>query len=242
MMLIRFFITLLLIQLSGLSSGFSAWLPCHRSLEEGEVIMNNRVVSAPLGNHDGDAIVTLAVYDSSGKRVDENSVVWIDDEAKESSPSISFHIGVDPSTSEGLTDIQFVVETYPFKNRTPSAPSRQISPSPPNVGAPSPHVPSATAPQTASTKISTTGFTATSAGGGVLCDGKRSHARGKTGFVKYEVVTNNFKSNTESDEVGAQVISEVWAGWSENHGKVTLTPKIYFKHRNASQDTNKEEL
>lgn len=204
--------------------------------------MNNRVVSAPLDNHGGDTIVKLAVYDSSGKRVDENSIVWIDDEATESSPSISFHIRVDPSTSEGLTDIQFVVETFPFKNKTPSAPSPQISPSPPSVGAPSPHVPSATAPQVASIKVSLTGFTATSAGGGVLCDGKRSHVRGKNGFVKYEIVTNNFKGNMESDGGGAQIISEVWAGWSENHGTVTLTPKLYFKHREASQDANKEEL
>eukprot|EP00804_Cyclotella_cryptica_P019167 CCRYP_017812-RA/>CCRYP_017812-RA protein AED:0.38 eAED:0.38 QI:0/-1/0/1/-1/1/1/0/239 len=239
MMSIRLFSSLILVQSLRLSSGFSAWLPCHRSLEEDEIIMNSRVVSAPVDTGGSDTIVKLAVYDASGKRVDENSIVWIEDEITESYTSISFHIQVDPSTSIGLTDIQFVVETYPFMNKSQSP---QIAPSPPNVGAPSPHVPSATAPHMTAIKVPITGFTATSKGGGVLCDGKRSHARGKTGFVKYDVLTNTLKRNLESDGDGAQTISEIWAGWSENHGKVTLTPKIYFKYRNSANGANEEEL
>jgi hypothetical protein len=220
------FSSLLVVTLLHLSSGFSAWLPCHRYLEEDEVIMNNKVVEAPA---DTDDIVRLAVYDSSGTRVDTDSIVWIDGNADATTRSLSYNIRVDPSTADGLMDLQYVVETHPFTT-TSSAP---------NAGAPSPRVPSAPAPSAPTVRIPTTGFTGASAGGGVLCDGMRAHARGKTGSVAYEIAASTIVSSSGE---GGGVLSEVWAGYAEGHSKVTLTPKIYFKLRDPSGNTDKDEL
>ena len=212
---------------------FSAWLPCHRYLEEDEVIMNNKVFDAPT---DIENAVALAVYDSSDSRVDENSIVWIDEEVFASSRSISFRIGIDPSTTGGLSDIQYVMETHPFEdnNMSPSTSKRS--------GSPSPRVPTEPAPNVVTPENPTTGFTGASAGGGVLCDGKRSHARGKTGYVTYELAETTLKS-TDDDQRNEStiIISEVWAGWAEGHSKVTLTPKLYFKLRTSSERSTKND-
>jgi hypothetical protein len=218
----------LLVQLPCRSSGFSAWLPCQRYLEEDEVIMNSKVVGAS----DSDATVKLAVYDSSGSRVDEDSIVWVDDA---STSSLNFQIRMDASTTHDLSDIQFVAESYPFED----AQSTPNAPSPPNVGAPSPNVQSATSTQKPHANNLSTKFTGASTGGGVQCNGRRSHTRGKTGFVKYELVPKPSSNDGSGAEGG--ILSEIWAGWSENHGKVTLTPKIYFKRR-IHESTNNEEL
>ncbi|KAL3781109.1 hypothetical protein ACHAWO_013412 [Cyclotella atomus] len=218
---------LTLIQLLHPSASFSAWLPCHRYLEEDEVIMNNKVAEAPT---DADNIVALAVYDSTGSRVDESSIVWIDEGALPPSKSVSFRIQIDPATTEGLSDVQFVLEAHPFKDDAPNTPS-----SAPNAGAPTPHVPSAPAP-VAPVKKSQTGFTGASAGGGVMCDGKRSHARGKTGYVTFELsLASDYLKH--SDQSCINYLSEVWAGYAEGHSKVTLTPKIYFMLRGTKEGT-----
>ena len=52
---------------------------------------------------------------------------------------------------------------------------------------------------------------------GILCDGQRAHARGKASYVNYEYTTNKTQ--------------EIVAGWSEYHGRVTLTPKVTFKRK-----------
>lgn len=214
-------ITLIIIQWLHLSLGFSAWLPCHRSLEEDEVIMNNKVVEAPADTTD-DTVVALAIYDSSGhNRLDVDSIVWIDEEVAASLQSIQFTVRMDPSTTDALSDIQYVVEAYPFEDDTPVAPS---PPTPRAPQAPSPH----TGP---------TGFIAASRGGGVLCGGKRSHTRGKTGFVTYELNLNDIKKRGRED-----ALSSMWGGWAEGHSKVTLTPRIYFKIRSTTGDDNKDEL
>lgn len=195
--------------------------------------MNNKVVDAPTPTDTGN-IVALAVYDSSGSRVDESSIVWIDEGALTPSKSVSFRIRIDPASTEGLSDIQFVVEAHPFKD-APSTPS-----SAPNAGAPTPHVPSAPVP-VSPIKKPQTGFTGASAGGGVMCDGKRSHARGKTGYVTFELASDALKHiDHDKDD---QNLSEVWAGYAEGHSKVTLTPKIYFKLRETKEGTpGKDEL
>jgi hypothetical protein len=45
----------------------------------------------------------------------------------------------------------------------------------------------------------------------------RAHARGKASYVNYEYTTNKAQ--------------EIVAGWSEYHGRVTLTPKVTFKRK-----------
>lgn len=192
--------------------------------------MNNKVVQVP---SDEDDVVKLAVYDLSGSRVDEDSIVWIDESALASAKTISFNIRVDSSTVEGLSDIQYVVETDPFNN-APDVPS-----SAPNAGAPTPRMPAAPSP-IAPAKRSTTGFSGASAGGGVLCEGRRSHARGKNGYVSFVLAADTLKDSASKED--AQILSEVWGGWAEGHSKVTLTPKIYFKLREKSEATNKDEL
>ena len=180
--------------------------------------MNNKVKKAL-----ADEPVRIAVYDISGSRVDvpseENngeSIVWID--PSDESISISYMIRMDPDTIEGLSDIQYVVETLPFggtyspgsMSPLPGSPSNNRSPSP------SAKIPVVTLQSAVSSFV----------GGGVLCNGKRAHARGKTGYVNYsyEFATNNNQ--------------ELFAGWSEYHGPVTLTPRISFKMKNKNPESD----
>jgi hypothetical protein len=239
----------LLIAAPNPTTSFAAWLKCSRDLEVDEVIMNNVVDAAPV---DGDG-VKLAVYDATGTRVDVDSVVWID----EGSPtSQSFDIKIDPDTSKSLGDIQFVVETYPFdhggvlnSSLIPTASNHNVQ-SYPTVPSSAPKTPTPVSPAPVSPAPASsneylhkgatyTSFVGASSGGGVLCDGKRAHARSKSGYVKYELLVAN-PNDGKSD-----VISEIWAGWSQNHGAVTLTPRIQFKRSKeqvGEQSLSKEEL
>lgn len=203
------------------ASGFAAWLKCNRQLEADEVIMNNKVRHA---DEEGDSsLVKLAIYDESGNnRVDVTSddrgggaIVWIDNDVTH----MSFKISLDQSTLSGLSDIQYVVESTPFK----------VSPSP--RPAPSPNVPTIhSSDKKHSNTKRTSSFTGASGGGDVLCNGKRAHARGKNGSVSYTLVPNKGR-NTDKDGI----IAEIWGGWSEYHGTVTLTTRIIFK-RKTGQD------
>ena len=200
------------------TSGFAAWLKCNRQLEADEVIMNNKVRHAD--EEGGSSVVKLALYDESGNnRVDVASddggggaIVWIDNDVTH---NMSFKIGLDQSTLSGLSDIQYVVESTPFK----------VSPSP--RPAPSPNVPTIhSSDKKHSNTKRTSSFTGASGGGGVLCNGKRAHARGKNGSVSYTLVPNKGR-NTDKDGI----IAEIWGGWSEYHGAVILTPRIVFKRK-----------
>ena len=210
--------------------------------------MNNKVIKAP----DEDA-VKIAVYDASGSRVDVpsddgnvESIVWID--SSSITTSISFTISLDPETVEGITDIQYVVESSPFEGlgesttTKSSAPSynKHLSPTPmvptvPKSSAPSHNNPPSPTPtvQTASTLLASS-FIIASVGGGILCNGRRGHARGKKGHVRYELVT------TQTEKLNGQdvsVISEVVAGYSEYHGPVTLTPRVLFKRKKEEPES-----
>jgi len=209
---------LLLLFLPSPTSGFAAWLKCSRQLEADEIIMNNKVRHA---SEENDAsVVKLAVYDESGStRVDVASdnggggaIVWIDNDFT----SLSFKIGLDQSTLSDLSDIQYVVESTPF----------YASPSP--RPAPSPNVPTINSNKKQH-KAKRTSFTGASGVGGLLCNGKRAHARGKNGNVTYTLVPNKV-SDTNKDGI----IAEVWGGWSEYHGAVTLTPRIIFKKKDSA--------
>ena len=148
-----------------------------------------------------DEPVRIAVYDDSGSRVDvpseENdgeSIVWID--PSDASYSIPFVIRMDSKNIEGMSDIQYIVETSPFGGIVSSE-------SKPTSGGPSLESP-------------VSSFVGASVGGGILCNGNRAHARGKSSHIKYEFTTTN-------------MTQEIFAGWSEYHGPVTLTPRILFK-------------
>ncbi len=207
-------IAILILFLPSPISGFAAWLKCNRQLEADEVIMNNKVRHA---DEENDApVIKLAVYDESGStRVDVTSedggaIVWIDTDIT----PLSFKIGLDQSTSSGLSDIQYVVESTPFH----ASPSQRP--------APSPNMPTINNNNEKSHNAKRTSFTGASGGGGLLCNGKRAHARGKKSYVKYTLVP---KKGRNIDEDGT--IAEIWAGWSEYHGAVTLTPRIIFKRK-----------
>lgn len=199
---------------------FAGWLKCNRQLEEDEIIMNNRVVRYHENESEG-SVVKLAVY-SGSTRVDVpsssssgegGSVVWVDDDA---SHTTTYAIGIDQTTTSDLSDIQFVIETTPFHSTPSPRPS------------PTPNIPTAKTPQR---KVNKTSFTGASTGGGVLCDGRRAHARRFNGNVTYTLV----KGSNDSS-----VIAEVWGGWSEYHGPVTLTPRITFKKKEEGDDRQGE--
>ena len=157
--------------------------------------MNNKVKKAPI-----EEPVRLAVYDASGSRVDVpsevndgDSIVWID--APTASPSFSFTIRMDPETTSGMADLQYVLETAPFEDikeeidSTPSSASKT-----PSHGAPSHHhhrpsptpmIPTVPTP----VSVAESSFVKASEGGGILCNGRRGHVRGKNGSVNYELVT-----------------------------------------------------
>ncbi len=183
--------------------------------------MNNKVVRYHENESEG-SVVKLAVY-SGSTRVDVpyssssgegGSVVWVDDDA---SHTTTYAIGIDQTTTSDLSDIQFVIETTPFHSTPSPRPS------------PTPNIPTAKTPQR---KVNKTSFTGASTGGGVLCDGRRAHARRFNGNVTYTLVKG---SNNDSS-----VIAEVWGGWSEYHGPVTLTPRITFKRKEESVSTDKD--
>jgi hypothetical protein len=168
--------------------------------------MNNKVRNAPANDP-----VRIAVYDASGSRVDvpseENngdSVVWID--PSDDTHSTSYVIRMDSNTVEWMSDLQYVVETSPFGGLFSSG-------SMPASGSPSSESP-------------VSSFVGASVGGGVLCNGKRAHARGKASHVKYESATN--------------MTQALLAGWSEYHGPVTLTPRILFKIRDDYPEPERE--
>lgn len=210
-------ILLLLTLLLGLvrnSLGFAAWLKCNRRLEEDEIIMNNKVRKAQ-----DDEAVRLAVYDESGSRVDVSStdisgesIVWI--ESSDATSSKSYQIRMDAASIEGLSDIQYVVETTPFDGI--HSPGRGSKPKPPESPFPAKKIPAVVSSSTVSPTPSSA-FISASKGGGILCDGQRAHARGKASYVNYEYTTNKTQ--------------EIVAGWSEYHGRVTLTPKVTFKRK-----------
>jgi len=77
--------------------------------------MNNKIIKKPEEDP-----VQLAVYDSSGVRVDEDNIVWINHVDDDTTSSHSFTIKMDPETIQELSDIQYVVETSPFKEPVPS--------------------------------------------------------------------------------------------------------------------------
>mmetsp|Transcript_1017 Transcript_1017/g.2133 ORF Transcript_1017/g.2133 Transcript_1017/m.2133 type:complete len:190 (+) Transcript_1017:194-763(+) len=110
----------------------------------------------------------------------------------------------------------YVVESTPF----------YASPSP--RPAPSPNVPTINSNKKQH-KAKRTSFTGASGVGGLLCNGKRAHARGKNGNVTYTLVPNKV-CDTNKDGI----IAEVWGGWSEYHGAVTLTPRIIFKKKDSA--------
>ena len=200
--------------------GFAAWLKCNRELEEDEIIMNNKLVRHHADSGNEGSVVKLAVYDDSGStRVDVASsdndgsaVVWIDDDMSRA----TYIIGLDETTTSDLSDIQFVVETTPF----------HTSPSP--RPAPTPNVPTTTK-VTPQRKVNKTSFTGASTGGGILCGGRRAHARRLNGNVTYKLVAKKKGSGKDSS-----VIAEVWGGWSQYHGPVTLTPRITFKRKDSA--------
>ena len=211
------------------SFGFAAWLKCNRRLEEDEIIMNNKVRAHA---EEDNIIVKLAVYDDeTGSRVDVPSdsgdaIVWID---ADSSPSSLFYtIKMDPETVEQMVDLQYVIETAPFedskdsKNPTPSHHSRH---------SPTPMIPTIPSPPLDSKAESS--FVNASSGGGILCSGRRGHARGKRGAVKYELVTKPKQDDDDGKETS--LLAEVVAGFSEYHGAVTLTPRILFKRKEKQQ-------
>ena len=197
------------------SLGFAAWLKCNRRLEEDEIIMSNKVRKALVD----DEPVRLAVYDEAGSRVDipsidnsGESVVWID--TSDTSSSKSYQIRMDATTIEGLSDIQYVVETSPFDGiHSPGVGSK---PKPPDSPSPAKKIPAVISSSTVSPTPSSA-FISASTGGGILCNGQRAHARGKASYVNYEYTTNKTQ--------------EIVAGWSEYHGRVTLTPKVTFKRK-----------
>mmetsp|Transcript_10650 Transcript_10650/g.22900 ORF Transcript_10650/g.22900 Transcript_10650/m.22900 type:complete len:245 (-) Transcript_10650:350-1084(-) len=218
------------------SLGFAAWLKCNRHLEEDEIIMNNKVKKAPTE----EPMVKLAVFDTSGTRVDVPSedndgdtIVWID--PSDSSPSLSFVIGLDPDTVKKLADVQYVVESTPFDD------SKQGSISEVKQGYPSPTPMTPTVPSPKS--MTESSFIGASPGGGILCNGRRGHARGKKGSLKYELVTKKRSRPKEEDatitgEVDDGTLSEVVAGYSAYHGAVTLTPRILFKRKEKQTESS----
>ena len=150
--------------------------------------MNNKIIKAPEEDP-----VQLAVYDSSGVRVDEDNIVWIDHVEDDTTSSHSFTIKMDSETIKDVSDIQYVVETSPFKEPVPS-------------------------PTPTTYDIERSSFISAS-----MCNGRRSHARGKNGSVVYKLVLND----TQNDSILAEIV----AGYSEYHGAVTLTPRVSFKRK-----------
>ncbi|KAL9181384.1 hypothetical protein ACHAXT_010189 [Thalassiosira profunda] len=188
------------------SLGFAAWLKCNRLLEEDEIIMNNKVRKAPA---EGPA-VKLAVYDEAGTRVDVSSdgngdaTVWVDEQ---SSPlPLSFTIKMDHESIEGLSDIQFLVETEPFDWPYDIPPeSFEVV-----------------------NKWGRDSFASASNGGGILCGGARGHARGKNGSVTYELVPKDGGNDL--------LLSKIVAGYAEYHGPVALTPRVLFKRKGGNPE------
>jgi len=119
---------------------------------------------------------------------------------------------MDAASIEGLSDIQYVVETSPFDGIL--SPGGGSKPKPPESPSPAKKIPAVVSSSTVSPTPSSA-FISASKGGGILCDGQRAHARGKASYVNYEYTTNKTQ--------------EIVAGWSEYHGCVTLTTKVTFK-------------
>eukprot|EP00584_Thalassiosira_punctigera_P010743 CAMPEP_0172545566 /NCGR_PEP_ID=MMETSP1067-20121228/15466_1 /TAXON_ID=265564 ORGANISM="Thalassiosira punctigera, Strain Tpunct2005C2" /NCGR_SAMPLE_ID=MMETSP1067 /ASSEMBLY_ACC=CAM_ASM_000444 /LENGTH=211 /DNA_ID=CAMNT_0013332333 /DNA_START=176 /DNA_END=814 /DNA_ORIENTATION=- len=203
--------------------------------------MNNEVRKAPAE----EPSVKLAVYDVSGSRLDvpseENDgdfIVWID--ASDPSPSLSFVIRMDPEMVKEMADLQYVVETSPFdgvKGGASGEPSRSKTPSHQHSRpSPTPMILTAPSPATAVTKSS---FVNASNGGGILCNGRRGHARGKNGSVKYELATKT-KSKQRDDSSASEddsLLAEIVAGYSEYHGPVTLTRRVLFKRKDTQAES-----
>ena len=211
------------------TSGFAAWMKCNRYLEEDEIVMNNRVRKAK--GDDETPMVKLAVYDSSGSRVDVPSeasngdaIVWIDHDVTSSRKPI-FDIRLDPETLGDLSDIQFVVETTPFDEDALSYPTQPADPAPAPNPAPFPSDQQMTAEHSS--------FLRASAGGGIMCDGRRGHGRGKSSVIQYQLGKKDNESS--KDDI---VFSEIFAGWSEYHGPVNLSPKVIFKRGALSSTVN----
>ena len=137
--------------------------------------MNSKVKTAPV-----DDPVKLAVYDESGKRVDEDSIVWIDRPSNNvSSSSISFTVRMEPETIKDLSDIQYVVETSP--SHTPIIPTMHKD------------------------TVADSEFVDATIGGGLLCNGQRGHARGKQGTVQYNLETKN--KHDDDDDILAEIVA-----------------------------------
>ena len=178
--------------------------------------MNNKVKKTPADNP-----VKLAVYDMSGIRVDvtntnENEspstgVVWVD---SNDDSILSYTIRMDVESMEGISDIQFVVETSPFEELNGSS---RGAPSPPTPMIPTIH-----------TVVEKSSFV----NDNVLCNGRRGHACGKLGKVQYELVTRRTQHQQDDDD---NILAEIVGGYAEYHGYVTLTPKIIFKRRDDDQ-------
>lgn len=199
--------------------------------------MNNKVTKAPTDR----SSVKLAVYDTSGSRLDvpseENngdSIVWIDPST--SSPSLFFIIRLDPDTLQSMADIQYVVETAPFDdlNGGKSNSSRSSAPSH-SRPSPTPTMPTVPSPPSPGTPeiVTESSFINASPGGGIQCNGRRGHVRGKIGSVNYELATKKESNKKGDSDDGSIILSEVVAGYSEYHGPVTLTPRILFKTRDV---------
>eukprot|EP00984_Skeletonema_dohrnii_P014378 scaffold6032_cov85-Skeletonema_dohrnii-CCMP3373.AAC.1 len=58
---------------------------------------------------------------------------------------------------------------------------------------------------------------------------KRTSFTGKNGNVTYTLVPNKVRDTNKDG-----IIADVWGGWSEYHGAVTLTPRIIFKRKHSA--------
>ncbi|KAL7554700.1 hypothetical protein ACHAWF_018374 [Thalassiosira exigua] len=191
--------------------------------------MNNKVLVAPAEG----PVVKLAAY-GAGERADipsgeasGDSIVWISPFAP---PLMSFKIGLGPETVEGLSDVQFVVGALPFEGIKVKGENDSGSTTPSyNQPSPTPKAPTVPSPSSSS-KVGSS-FVDASNGGGILCNGRRGHARGKKGTVSYDLVTKPKRGGNRDDE-GNEILAEVVAGYAAYHGPVTLTPRIIFKRKN----------